>query len=153
MPPDELAAWLRLTLTPGVGNATARRLLAAFGLPQQVFAQSASALRQVVTAAQASALLQEPPGLPAQIETTWQWLMQPGEEAGGPQDAAVTRSIVTLGDENYPPSLLATEDPPLLLYLMGRCDWLQATGWPAALAIVGSRNPTPQGQINAIMAA
>ena len=149
MPPDELAAWLRLTLTPGVGNATARRLLAAFGLPQQVFAQSASALRQVVTAAQASALLQEPPGLPAQIETTWQWLMQPGEEAGGPQDAAVTRSIVTLGDENYPPSLLATEDPPLLLYLMGRCDWLQATGWPAALAIVGSRNPTPQGQINA----
>lgn len=149
MPPDELAAWLRLTLTPGVGNATARRLLAAFGLPQRVFAQSASALRQVVTAAQASALLQEPPGLPAQIETTWQWLMQPGEEAGGPQDAAVTRSIVTLGDENYPPSLLATEDPPLLLYLMGRCDWLQATGWPAALAIVGSRNPTPQGQINA----
>ena len=110
MPPDELAAWLRLTLTPGVGNATARRLLAAFGLPQQVFAQSTSALRQVVTAAQASALLQEPPGLAAQIETTWQWLMQPGEEAGGPQDAAVTRSIVTLGDENYPPSLLATED-------------------------------------------
>ena len=63
MPPDELAAWLRLTLTPGVGNAAARRLLAAFGLPQHVFAQSASALRQVVTAAQASALLQEPPGL------------------------------------------------------------------------------------------
>jgi hypothetical protein len=31
---DELAAWLRLTLTPGVGNATVRKLLAAFGLPQ-----------------------------------------------------------------------------------------------------------------------
>ena len=149
MPPDELAAWLRLTLTPGVGNAAARRLLAAFGLPQHVFAQSASALRQVVTAAQASALLQEPPGLTPLMETTWQWLMQPGQEAGDPSGAAIQREIITLGDENYPPSLLATEDPPLLLYLMGRCDWLRATGWPASLAIVGSRSPTPQGQINA----
>ena len=53
MPPQELSAWLRLTLTPGVGNDTARRLLAAFGLPQQVFEQTASALRQVVSAPQA----------------------------------------------------------------------------------------------------
>ena len=41
---DELAAWLRLTLTPGVGNATVRKLLAAFGLPQAVFAQSEQTL-------------------------------------------------------------------------------------------------------------
>ncbi len=32
MDPEELTAWLRLTLTEGVGNTTARRLLAAFGL-------------------------------------------------------------------------------------------------------------------------
>jgi DNA processing protein len=36
---EELGSWLRLTLTPGVGNETARRLLAAFGLPQAVFRQ------------------------------------------------------------------------------------------------------------------
>ena len=33
---DELAAWLRLSLTPGVGNLSARRLLAAFGLPADI---------------------------------------------------------------------------------------------------------------------
>ncbi|MFP4593976.1 MAG: DNA-protecting protein DprA, partial [Ralstonia sp.] len=35
----ELAAWLRLTETPGVGPVAARQLLAAFGLPQDIFAQ------------------------------------------------------------------------------------------------------------------
>ena len=149
MQTEELAAWLRLLLTPGVGNTTARRLLAAFGLPQQVFAQSASALRQVATAAQVSALLREPPELPALLQATRQWLAQPGTATGDPADANVTRRIVTLGDADYPPALLATQDPPLLLHLMGRCDWLQATGWPAALAVVGSRSPTPQGALNA----
>ena len=47
---EELAAWLRLLLTPGVGNETARKLLAAFGLPQTVFAQSLTALQIVVGA-------------------------------------------------------------------------------------------------------
>ena len=41
---DELAAWLRLTLTPGVGNTGARRLLATFASPQAIFDQSAAAL-------------------------------------------------------------------------------------------------------------
>ena len=40
---DELAGWLRLALTPGVGNDAARRLLAAFGLPQAIFEQKSSA--------------------------------------------------------------------------------------------------------------
>ena len=44
---SELAGWLRLSLTPGVGNDGARRLLAAFGLPEAVFAASPEALEQV----------------------------------------------------------------------------------------------------------
>ena len=36
---DELAHWLRLQLTAGIGNTSARKLLAAFGLPEQVFGQ------------------------------------------------------------------------------------------------------------------
>ena len=40
----ELEAWLRLTLTPGVGSDSARRLLAAFGLPPHVFDQTSAAL-------------------------------------------------------------------------------------------------------------
>ncbi|NWG76260.1 MAG: DNA-protecting protein DprA, partial [Rubrivivax sp.] len=34
---DDLGAWLRLLLSPGIGRDTARRLLAAFGSPQAVF--------------------------------------------------------------------------------------------------------------------
>jgi DNA processing protein len=34
---DDLAAWLRLLQTPGIGRESARKLLAAFGSPQAVF--------------------------------------------------------------------------------------------------------------------
>lgn len=133
--PDDLDAWLRLSLTPGVGDTTARRLLAAFGLPDQVFAQSQSALRQVVTPAQSLALLTPPASWSAQCHLTRAWLA----EAEG-------RSIVTLADAAYPRVLLEMSDPPLLLYLQGRTDLL---AHPQCLAVVGSRNPTPQGELTA----
>lgn len=133
--PDDLDAWLRLSLTPGVGDTTARRLLAAFGLPDQVFAQSQSALRQVVTPAQSLALLTPPASWSAQCHLTRAWLA----EAEG-------RSIVTLADAGYPRVLLEMSDPPLLLYLQGRTDLL---AHPQCLAVVGSRNPTPQGELTA----
>jgi len=143
MNPEELKAWLRLQLTPGVGNDTARRLLAAFGLPQAIFAQGSAALRQVATPAQASALAQEPADLAAALARTGSWLKATEE--------GFARRIVTLGDPAYPVALLAIEDPPLLLYLLGQLRLLDAPGgWPApALAVVGSRNPTPQGLQNA----
>jgi DNA processing protein len=53
---EELAAWLRLCMTSGVGNQHARKLLTAFGLPQAIFAQPQLALKQVVSAAMAQAL-------------------------------------------------------------------------------------------------
>ena len=156
MSPHELSSWLRLTLTPGVGNDAARRLLAAFGLPEQVFVQSAAALRQIVSAAQAQALQTAPAGLEALLASTLGWLANGDAEHGG-------RLIVTLGDSAYPASMLAMEDPPLMLYLQGQTSGLTTgaapaitaggatpTPWPArALAMVGSRNPTPQGAENA----
>lgn len=136
---DELAAWLRLTLSEGVGNESARRLLAAFGLPQAIFSQSLAALEQVVSAPQAAQLLAEPEGLAPLLDTTWAWLQG--------QDETGQRRIITLGDPAYPASLLATEDPPLLLYTMGQA--LDADALSRCVAIVGSRNPTPQGEANA----
>ena len=88
---DELAGWLRLALTPGIGDGTARRLLAAFGLPDAVFGQSQAALEQVCSAAQAKALTAVPPDFEDALARTWQWL----REAGG---TPVARAIVTLGD-------------------------------------------------------
>ena len=54
---------------------------------------------------------------------------------------------MSLGDASYPAALLSIEDPPLLLYAMGRLDQPLDPGH--GLAIVGSRNPTPQGALNA----
>ncbi|WP_027994795.1 DNA-processing protein DprA [Simplicispira psychrophila] len=143
---DDLCAWLRLTLTPGIGNAAARRLLQAFGLPQAIFQQSFHALQQCVTAVQAQALLQEPAGLAALLDTTWQWLH--AAPSGGP-----ARTLLALGDVQYPSLLLETEDPPLLLYLLGAARFIGPGAEPfprgTCLAIVGSRHPTAQGQDNA----
>lgn len=131
---DELGAWLRLLLTPGIGRATARRLLAAFGAPQAVFDAPAAAWREIAGPARAAALAAVPPKLGAVLALTQEWL------AGEP-----SRRILTLGDADYPALLLQTEDPPLLLHLQGRIELLATD----SLAIVGSRNPTPQGADNA----
>ena len=138
---DELAAWLRLTLTPGVGNATARKLLHHFGLPQQVFAQSAAALRVCTSAAQSQALQTLPPALQPLLEKTWQWLQS--------SNADLRKEIAPLGHPLYPAALLNSDDPPLLLYLMGATRFLDAQA-PAltmrnCLAVVGSRNPHRAG--------
>nr|WP_295936836.1 DNA-processing protein DprA [uncultured Acidovorax sp.] len=141
---DELGAWLRLTLTPGIGNGAARRLLARFGLPQSIFQQTEAALQLCVPAAQAKALREIPQGWEALWQTTAQWLA-----SAAPQGPA--RAIVSLGDLRYPQALLDTEDPPLLLYLMGPALLLEHQPFPSdrCLAVVGSRNPTAQGAENA----
>jgi DNA processing protein len=138
---QELRAWLRLTLSPGVGNDAARKLLAAFGSVQAVFGQSAAALTQLGSGKLAQAILTEPLGLPALLQATQEWL-----EAGD------DRHVATLGDTAYPAALLDIEDPPLMLYMLGvRARPSQAAAGEATrnIAIVGSRNPTPQGEANA----
>jgi DNA processing protein len=135
--PDELAAWLRLLETPSVGRASARKLLAAFGSPQAVLRASTAAKSQVIAPGAAQALAAEPSGFGLLLQATQEWL------ASSPPEAP--RSVVTLGDPHYPPLLLEIADPPLLLYTQGQVEWLQAS----SVAMVGSRNPTPQGLENA----
>ncbi|AGX87858.1 DNA-processing protein DprA [Candidatus Symbiobacter mobilis] len=151
---DELEAWLRLTLCPGVGNVAARALLQAFGSAPAIFAQTAASLEQVVSAKQARSLRTAPPELLELLESTLTWLQQQ-QEGGDPR-----RAVLTLGDPDYPQALLQTEDPPLLLYALGnaRCarselssepppEWASAPAIDPTrcLAIVGTRSPTPQG--------
>ena len=138
----ELRSWLRLQLTPGVGNISARALLAAFGLPEEVFAQSLASLTEVVHERQARALLQWPPALDGLAERTWQWL----------QADLAHRRVLPLGDGAYPRALLDIDDPPVLLYAMGFGP-VWERGWPdvsRCVAVVGSRNPTAQGGDNAL---
>jgi DNA processing protein len=160
---EELAAWLRLTLAPGIGNITARKLLAAFGLPQAIFEQSSAALRQVVSEKQSDSLRTVPPELAALLATTWDWLHQETTDH-------IRHQVLVLGDSAYPEALLRLDDPPLMLYALGVARFkkngtLALTNNAAdatedeafrplidaasSLAVVGSRNPTPQGAANA----
>ncbi len=145
---DEMAAWLRLSLTPGIGKQRAWQLLKTFGLPQTIFDSSQADLCAVVSERLADALREPPPGLYELLDTTCTWLNADRQR----------RRVLTLGDPAYPRCLLDIEDPPLMLYAMGLpVAWeMQADGrtgldlaQAAGMAIVGSRNPTPQGAANA----
>jgi DNA processing protein len=140
--PDALGAWLRLALTPGVGPDAARRLLAAFGPPEAIFKQTEEALRQCVSLLQAQAWCVLPAGWAEINDTTWRWLQETPEPG-------VQRAVVTLADADYPAALLNIADPPLMLYAMGQTHALAQLQATHTIAMVGSRNPTPQGQINA----
>jgi DNA processing protein len=132
--PDELAAWLRLLQTPGIGRDTVRRLLAAFGSPQAVCQAPLAARRGVVGDALARALDEPPAAWAALVERTQAWLA-----------ASPWHHVLTLGDPAYPPLLLATADPPVLLYAIGDLARLQAP----SIAVVGTRHPSRQGLENA----
>lgn len=143
-------------MTPGVGNQHARKLLTAFGLPQAIFSQPTVALKQVVSTAMVRALQVVPDDFEAQLQTTWDWLQAGTIDTHTGQN---NRFFLTLADERYPASLLNIEDPPLVLYLHGHVDLISRLDPKAAdsqknapykhakdgIAIVGSRNPTPQG--------
>ena len=124
---SELASWLRLTLTPAVGNATRRALLKAFGLPQAIFDASLQALAAATDLGSAERLLRHE--YQADIDAALVWAEQPGNR------------LLTLADAEYPQSLLSSDDPPLLLYAKGDISALNRP----MLAVVGSRNATAQG--------
>lgn len=126
-----LAAWLSLCLTPGLGTAAIRRLLQEFGLPENVLSASLDSLRRVTRAEVATALKSGGQGVAVERALHWESLP--------------SHHIVTLADAAYPRPLLEISDPPPLLYADGNLTLLGRQG----LAIVGSRNGSPQGLRNA----
>ena len=106
-------------------------LLRRFGSPAQVLAAAPPEIAQFAGDGVASALAR---GADERlVERTLRWLDSPG------------RHLIALGEAAYPPALLESGDPPTLLYAMGRPELLQSP----CFAIVGSRNATPQGRVDA----
>jgi DNA processing protein len=126
-----LASWLQLTLAPGLGAATLRKLLSQFGLPERVIAANRADLARFASREALQAL--DSDAVAKAVRDALAWLEQPGN------------SIVTLADAAYPRLLLEISDPPAVLYCRGRTDLLNRP----ALAVVGSRNATAQGNSNA----
>ena len=135
---ESWVGWLRLQMTPGIGSVSGRNLLRAFGDPAAIFSQSAATLRTVVQARQAQALLQLPSDFEAIARFTQQWL----------QSERRQHHMLVLGDPRYPFALLEIDDPPLVLYAAGSERALNCLDASRSIAIVGSRNPTPQGLEN-----
>jgi len=127
----DLAAWIELSLVPGLGSSRYRSLLSAFGLPVNVLGATRAQLSRVVPESLAATILERSSA--AEVEKALRWAEGRG------------RSVLTLADAAYPRQLLEIPDPPPLVYVAGDAALLSAP----ALAVVGSRNATPQGLQNA----
>jgi DNA processing protein len=127
----ELAAWIELSLVPGLGDQKFRSLLSTFGLPTRILNATRSQLGRVIPEALAARILERNRG--PEVENTLLWAAQAGHV------------LLTLADTEYPKQLLEIPDPPALLYVTGNVKLLSSS----ALAVVGSRNATPQGIKNA----
>lgn len=124
---DDVLAWLRFILVPGISVRRQRALLHRFRRPDAIVDRAPEALENLVSAEQAAALARGPD--PRLVDATLSWLAAPG------------RRLVAMGDVEYPGLLLETPDAPPVLYASGRIELLRS----AAIAIVGSRNATPHG--------
>ena len=128
---DDAKFWVALSQIKGLSNANLCQLLTRLGSPESIFNASMNQLKEVVSAEIASTIKQ---GLDIDaIQPTLDWLKK---------DHA---HLITLADTSYPQSLLQINNPPAVLYGIGHLRWLNHP----AIAIVGSRNATPQGKKNA----
>ncbi|QDQ29307.1 DNA-protecting protein DprA [Chitinimonas arctica] len=114
-----------------MGPSHAIRLLTAFGSPDRILSASTAALARHLPPKLTHALEQGPPA--SMLAHAHAWLAQPGNH------------LLTLADTDYPAQLLQIADPPPLLYAKGHTALLNRS----ILAVVGSRNATPQGLRNA----
>jgi DNA processing protein len=127
----DTSAWLRLSLTQGLGGESFRKLLVAFGGPEQIVGANRTSLTTVVSGKVADAILDA--ALHEDLAEVDRWL------------ADANNHVVTLADADYPQALLQTPDPPPLIYVKGQLEFLNRP----AIAVVGSRNATAQGKLTA----
>ena len=135
--PHHWRDWLRLGITPLLGAQAQRTLISEFRHPTAVFAQPVSILQRFVNEAQARSLQRIPPEWEAICERTQAWLDTT------PQ--GIQQEVWGWDHPRYPESLRNIDEPPWVLFAQGQ---LQHACWQG-VAMVGSRNPTPQGKENA----
>jgi DNA processing protein len=125
---DDRLAWLALTLAPGLGP---KRILDAVKLldaPSQIFRISLTELESLRFPAEAAQFIFDGKGRQA-AEAEWAQVI----EQGG--------TICTYGCAEYPERLKEIYDPPPVLWVRGTVGLLTRP----AIAIVGTRHPSPYG--------
>ena len=125
---EEELYWLALKLVPGLGTRTSAKLLERFRTPQAIFRASRTELE---TAGVSGAVAQS-------IASGITFEDAAGQHEKMAQAGAV---LITFGDPRYPQLLREIFDPPIILFARGRVELLQSL----AVAVVGTRRPTPYG--------
>lgn len=131
----DFSSWLTVLRAPGLGPAKLRALLARFSSARTVLEAPGSALKELGLTAATVRALKNPDN--DQIAADLQWLESPHHH------------LITWGSPDYPALLAQITDPPMALFVLGDAS---ALNFPQ-LAIVGSRNPTPNGRDNAFQFA
>jgi DNA processing protein len=133
MTPETRSAWLNLSRIPGLGGRDVIALLEHFGTIDAIFAARRAELAEILPekAQTIEAILG---GVDAErVGAELRWLEEPDNH------------LLALGDSDYPPLLREIADPPVCLFVRG----VRGVLAQPQLAIVGSRNPTPGGCLNA----
>jgi DNA processing protein len=120
-------AWASLQLIPGLGTRTLVALLRHFGGAIELRRASRQSVAKIAPPEVASAIERGP--APAQLDQALAWLREEGH------------ALLAWDDPAYPQALLTIADPPPVFYYAGQRGLLNRP----AMAIVGSRNATPQG--------
>ena len=124
---DETKFWLALLRTPGVGCKTFLKILDHY-TPKELFSQPRSALTAIRLSDQIIAAIKKPDW--ESVDRDLKWLEQPANH------------LLTLSDSAYPGQLKEIPDPPPILFVRGSIELLTVP----QIAIVGSRNPSIQGE-------
>lgn len=131
---DEVA-WATLAWEGGVGPAGFSRLLGRFGTAQAVLQASEEQL--------SAPSLRLQPGQIAAISAAAQKMRAVAQLIAALRADGV--AVVCAWQEDYPPALRAAHNPPPVICMRGQIQPRDALG----LAIVGTRQPTPEGAANA----
>ena len=127
---DDITYWLALSSVPGVGPTTFRRLIDEFGRPLAAMQASLDDLMSIPRINRETAeAIQRAQEDAERIEAELASLADEGID------------VLTLEDPRYPANLRAVTDAPPILYIQGSFEEADSL----AVAIVGSREATPEG--------
>lgn len=129
---EDIAYWLALLRTPGVGPHTFNQLLQHFSSPRTLFDAGHSAWRDCGLLKNKSVQALADPSWKL-VEQDLDWLQQ------------ANNHVITLSHKHFPALLREISDPPPLLFVHGDPTSLNHY----QLAMVGSRNPSVDGKANA----
>ncbi|RPI36712.1 MAG: DNA-protecting protein DprA [Nitrospiraceae bacterium] len=127
---SDIRSWIGLSMVQDIGPVTSRKLLAAFGSPEDIFKADTEALLSM------NGISRERAG---NIKTFNRW-DEVEKYAGVVEKKGI--SVVHFQDDRYPAVLKEIESAPIVLYMKGGYHQDDRFG----IAVVGSRKHTPYGE-------